>query len=179
VRPSPFPVLLVLLWTLACGCEEKIKPTVLPGLDSKTLPQQESWNSSVVLSDSGRTKAVIYAGRIREFESPRETLLDQNITVHFYGEDGNETSVLTAREGKVDEMTNNLEASGDVVVVSNDSTRLHTEKLYWDNKRQLVHTPDYVLIVSPKERVEGKGLESDQQLRNYRIFRVTGESRAD
>jgi LPS export ABC transporter protein LptC len=179
VRSSPLLVLLALLWTLAWGCEEKIKPTVLPGLDSKTLPQQESWNSSVVLSDSGRTKAVIYAGRIRAFDNPRETLLDQNITVHFYGADGKEASVLTAHEGKVDEMTNNLEASGDVVVVSNDSTRLRTERLFWDNKRQLVHTPDYVFIFSPKERVEGKGLESDQQLRNYRIFSVTGESRAD
>jgi LPS export ABC transporter protein LptC len=179
VRSSPYLVLLVLCWTLASGCEEKIKPTVLPDLDSKSLPEQESWNSSVILSDSGRTKAVIYAGRIREFDSPRETLLDQNITVHFFGEDGKETSVLTAREGKVDEMTNNLEASGNVVVVSNDSTRLRTEKLFWDNKRQLVHTPEYVLIVSPKERVEGKGLESDQQLRNYRIFSVSGESRAE
>lgn len=179
MRSRPRLVLLVLFWALASGCGEKIKPTVIPGLDSKTLPQQESWNSTVMLSDSGKTRAVIYAGRIREFENPRETLLDLNITVHFYGEDGKETSVLTARGGKVDEMTNNLEASGDVLVVSNDSTRLRTERLFWDNKRQRVHTSDYVFITSPKEKVEGKGLESDQQLRNYRIFSVSGESRAD
>ncbi|HAL55530.1 MAG TPA: LPS export ABC transporter periplasmic protein LptC [Bacteroidetes bacterium] len=161
------------------SCEEKIRPSVLPGLDSKALPQQESWNSEIVLSDSGKLKAIVHAGYIRKFDFPREILLSEKVTVFFYGELGKRTSVLTAKEGKVDELTNNLDAYGNVVVVSEDSTRLQTETLYWDNKRQMIHTPEYVLITSPKEKVQGRGFESDQQLRNYRIFKATGEARTD
>ena len=66
-RLFAFPVVL-LLWL--AGCEEKIKPSVLPGIDSKSIPQQESWNSTIVLSDSGKLKAVIFAGRINPLVLP-------------------------------------------------------------------------------------------------------------
>ncbi len=158
------------------GCEEKIKPSVLPGIDSQTIPQQESWNSTIALSDSGQLKALIQSGYIQKYDEPREILLREGVTVFFYDDEQRHTSTLTSREGKVDELTNNLEAHGNVVVISQESTRLQTEKLYWDNGRRLIHTPEYVSIVSPREQVQGKGFESDQQLRNYRIFRVTGRT---
>jgi LPS export ABC transporter protein LptC len=96
--------------------------------------------------------------------------------VYFFDQEGKESSVLTAQSGKVDENTKNLEATGDVLVVSSDSTTLRTERLYWDNKRQVVHTTEFVRIDSPKERLQGYGFESDQHLQRYRIFRVSGET---
>lgn len=158
------------------ACEEKIKPSVLPGIDSQSLPQQESWNSKTVLSDSGRVKAVIYAGYLRAYQSPAQTLLSEGIVVHFYETDGKESSVLTAAEGRVDDATKNLEAYGNVLVIASDSTKLRTQKLYWDNRKQLIHTSEFVRINSPKERLQGYGFESDQHLRHYRIFRVSGET---
>jgi LPS export ABC transporter protein LptC len=158
------------------GCEEKIKPSVLQGIDSQSLPQQESWNSRIVLSDSGRVKAIIQATYVRVFQSPAETQLLNGMVVHFYDAEGKETSVLTAEAGTVDENTKNLEATGNVVVISSDSTQLRTQKLYWDNKRQLIHTPEFVRINAPKERLQGYGFESDQHLQRYRIFRVSGET---
>lgn len=169
-------VVLLVMGLTFLGCEEKIKPSVLPGIDSQSLPQQESWNSKIILSDSGRVKAIIYATYVRVYQSPAETHLLDGMKVHFYGEDGKESSVLTAQSGKVDENTKNLEAMGNVVVVSSDSTTLRTEKLYWDNKRQVVHTTEFVRINSPKERLQGYGFESDQHLQRYRIFNVSGES---
>lgn len=166
--------LVALLAVLAC--EEKIKPSVLPGIDSQTLPQQESWKSKIVLSDSGRVKAIIHAGYLRVYQSTAQTLLSEGIIVHFYEPDGKESSVLTAQEGKVDDATKNLEAFGNVLVIASDSTKLRTQKLYWDNRKQQIHTSEFVRINSPKERLQGYGLESDQHLRHYRIFRVSGET---
>jgi len=161
------------------GCEEKIKPSVLPTVDSRTLPQQESWNSRIVLSDSGRTRAIIDAGYIRVYESSKQTQMSQGIVVHFFDRAGAQTSVLTSDEGTIDEGTNDLAAYNHVVVVSENKRRLTTEKLYWDNAKQLIHTPEFVRIVSPNETVQGHGLESDQSLHNYRIFRATGESKEE
>lgn len=167
---------MALLVIALAGCEDKIKPTVLPGIDSQTLPQQESWNSKIVLSDSGNVKAIIRAGYVRVYQSPAETHLSEGIVVHFYDTEGKESSVLTAETGKVNDNTKNLEASGNVLVVATDSTQLRTQKLYWDNRKQLIHTPEFVRINSPKERLQGFGFESDQQLRQYKIFRVSGET---
>ena len=175
-----FTIQLILAVAALCSaCEEKIQPNILTQIDSRTLPQQESWNSTVTLSDSGKVKAVIRAGYIRVFEKPRQTLLSEGVAVDFFGDEGEKTSVLTSKEGKVDDLTNDLEAWGDVVVVSqSDSTTLQTERLFWDNRRQLVHTPEFVRISSPREKIQGTGFEAEQNLRNYRIFRVSGQTQA-
>ncbi len=162
---------------LSNGCEEKIKPSVLGGVSSATLPTQESWNTTVTFTDSGIVKAILKAGHISAFEASKQTLLDSGVHVDFFDEHGKHSSVLTSRSGKVDENTNNLEAIGNVVVVSDSGVVVETEKLFWDNQRQLIHSDEFVKITSPKESLQGHGFESDQSLRNYRIFRVTGTAK--
>lgn len=174
---------IALVSLLACalagllGCEEKVKPSILRDIDSQTLPNQESWNSTVVISDSGRVKAIIDAGYIRVFDAQRQTLLSEGVIVRFFDEHGRQTSELHSREAKVDDGSNNLEAMGEVVVTSSDSTVLKTEHLFWDNVNQRIYTPDEVWITSPKETLQGKGFEAQQNLKNYRIFQVSGEAR--
>ncbi len=179
LRSVTFAVLSAVF--IFCGCEEKIKPSVISSINSQTLPQQESWNSTIVVSDSGRIRAIIRAGYIRVYESSQMTEMSQGVRVRFFDSEGRQSSYLTSDEGDVDEVTNNLEAHKNVVVVSSDSSRLKTENLLWDNRRQLIYTPkdEYVEITTPKEKLQGRGFESDQYLRNYRVFRVTGESRAE
>ncbi len=168
---------LVALSMMFLGCEEKIRPTALPEVDSKTIPHQESWNSTITISDSGIVNAIINAGYIRVYEEPRRTLLSEGVVVDFYDEAGVKTSVLTSLEASVNDLTNDLEAWGNVVVVSeSDGTVLRTERLFWDNRRELIHTPEFVRIVSPHEKIQGTGFEAEQNLKNYRIFKVSGES---
>jgi LPS export ABC transporter protein LptC len=161
------------------GCEEKIQPSVLSTIDSRTLPQQESWNSTIVVSDSGHITAIILAGYIQVFESDQKTQMSQGVRVRFFNPQGLQTSVLTSDEGNVDEATNNLEARKNVIVVSSDLSRMTTEQLFWDNQRQLIYTPAYVQITTEKDKLQGHGFESDQNLKNYRIFRVTGQSQTE
>ena len=174
VRRMLFPLIIAFA---ACGCEDKIEPSVMNSVDSGTLPQQESWNSAITVSDSGRITAIIHAGYIRVYELSRQTLMSEGVRVRFFNPEGKQTSVLTSEEGSVDEGTNNLEAHKNVVVVSSDSSRMKTEQLYWDNQRQLIFTTAYVEITTPKERIQGHGFESDQSLKHYRVFRVTGQSK--
>ncbi|MCU0454303.1 MAG: LPS export ABC transporter periplasmic protein LptC [Bacteroidetes bacterium] len=158
------------------ACEEKIKPSVLTTVDSRSVPQQESWKSEIVISDSGMVRAVIHSGYFKVYATSRMTHLSDSVHVQFYDPDGRPTTVLTSREAAIDEVTNNLEARQQVVVTSETGTKLYTEELYWDQKRQLIHTPAFVRILSTKERLQGMGMESDQNLKNYRIFRATGET---
>jgi LPS export ABC transporter protein LptC len=161
------------------GCEEKTLPSVISTVDSRTLPQQESWNSTIVVSDSGRISAIIDAGYIRVSDVSRQTQMSQGVKVHFFNREGKQTSVLTSDEGSVDEASNNLEARKNVVVVSSDLSRMTTELLFWDNQRQLIYTPEYVQIKTVKEKMQGHGFESDQSLKHYRVFHVTGQTQAE
>jgi LPS export ABC transporter protein LptC len=164
---------------LSTGCEEKIKPMAGGGMSSASMPTQESWNTTVTFTDSGMVKAVLKTGHLSVFENSRTTLLDSSVHVDFFDELGRHSSVLTSRSGKVDETTNNLEAEGNVVVKSDSGVVVRTEKMKWDNARQLILSDEFVRITSPKEQLQGRGFESDQNLRNYKIFHVTGSAQPD
>lgn len=170
-------VALLTLAAAVCiiGCEERVKPSVTP-MQQQSPPTQESWNSTVVFTDSAQVKAILWAGHISMYADAHVTLLDDSVRVDFYDERGNHSSRLTARRGKVDDVTHDLEAYVNVTVRSDSGTTLTTERLFWNNATRKTHTDAFVDIVSPKEHIMGHGMESDQALKNYRIFKVTGQA---
>jgi LPS export ABC transporter protein LptC len=157
------------------GCEDRLKPSVVP-LPQTDIPSQESWRSTVIFSDSARVKAVLWAGHIASYQQQRVTMLSDSIHVDFFNASGGHSSLLTARRGKVNDATQDFEAYDNVVVVSDSGTTLRTERLFWTNAEQKIHTDAFVDITSPTEHIMGHGLVSDQGLKNYRIFRVTGQA---
>jgi LPS export ABC transporter protein LptC len=168
-----FSFLLVLV---VSACEERIKPSVMTDLKSRDLPSHESWNSTITFSDSGRIQGVLRVGHLEKFEQAQRTLLDGGLHVDFFDTNGNHTSTLTALNGTVDDRTHDLEARGNVVVVSDSGRTLQTEQLFWKNSTRRVHSELFVKITSPKEEIQGQGLDSDETLRNYKIYRVTGQT---
>lgn len=154
------------------ACENKVAP---PRTDLKSgeIPDQESWKSSVIFSDSGSVKAILNAGHISVFNSKAYTLIDSGAIVDFYNR-GEKVSTLTGKRGKVLDATKDIEIYDSVVVVNKEGSILKTSKLYWNNKTQKVSTDVFVKITTPKEDIEGIGFESDQNLKNYTIYKVTG-----
>ena len=160
------------------ACEEKTKPPISTGLGGE-VPGQESWNAKITFTDSGKVACIVHAGHISMFPERKYTILDSNITVDFYDERERHTSTLTAKNGRVNDVTHDFEAHGHVVVLSDSGSTLKTENLYWANARRKIHTSDYVEIVSPKEQLQGQGFESDQDLKHYTVYRVTGQAKTD
>lgn len=169
-----FSLLCALVLVIA-GCEEKIKPSVVP-VETVELPSQESWKSTVVFSDSGQRSAVLWAGHIEAYAQQRITLLGDSVRVDFFNENEVHTSLLTARRGKVNDLTHDLEVYENVVVISDSGTTLKTERLFWNNTTRKIHTDAFVDIQSPREHIMGHGMESDQGLKQYKILRVTGQA---
>jgi len=161
---------------LLFACEEKIKPSIASTGLNGNVPTQESWKAKITLTDSGKVSGILHAGHIAVYEDQKYTFLDSGIVVDFFDENEHHTSVLTAKQGKVNDLTHDLEAHGNVVVVSDSGTILRTEDLYWNNTTQRVYSQDYVEVTSPKEAIQGHGFESDRSLIHYRILKVTGQA---
>jgi LPS export ABC transporter protein LptC len=167
-----------LLAVLFAGCEERAKPSLIP-LGEAAMPDQQSWRSTVTFSDSAVVKAVLWAGHIAVYHNRRETLLGDSIHVDFFDQAGRRTSTLTARRGRVDDQTRDFDAFENVVVTSDNGTVLRTDSLFWTNAERKIHTEAFVDIRSSTKQIRGHGLVSDQSLKNYRIFRVTGQAVTD
>ncbi len=158
---------------LSCGSEKiELQKTNLESTDS--IPSQTSFDATVTFSDSGQVKAVLKAGRIRVFSKFNYTLIDSSAVVDFY-KDGEHASTLTGKWGKIYDMTKDVEVYDSVKLVSDEGSILTTNKLYWINKTQRIKSDDYVHIVTKTDDIRGFGFEADQNLKNYVIYKVSGE----
>lgn len=172
--------ILLFIFVLIAGCRtQNIKPPIDASLNVSKLPLQESWMDTVAFSDSGKTKALLIAGHLRMFDQPNETLLDSNVKVNFYNENQVQTTTLTSLKGRVDNANNNLYAIDSVVAVNDSGVVLRTQELMWNNNNRKIITDKFVTIVTPKEKIQGYGFESDQSLRNYTIYNITYATRND
>jgi LPS export ABC transporter protein LptC len=165
-------ILLVTILNLSCT-KEKVEPIVVGKISSGEIPDQESWNSTVFFSDSGKTRAILYAGNLKVFSKTKETLLDRNIKIDFYNEDGIKTTTLTSKRGRVDERTNNLYAIDSVVAKNDSGVVIRTDEMMWRDKDKKIVSDKFVTIDTPDESIEGYGFESDQHLQNYVIYNIT------
>lgn len=165
-----FSILLIVL----NACEsEKVEPKVNENIKVEELPAQESWNSKVIFTDSGRTSAIMHVGHVRMYTTAQETLIDSGLKVDFYNEEEIKTSTLTSDRGKVDDRTKDLYAFDNVIAADDSGTTLKTEKLMWRNHDRKIVTDQFVTIKTPTEVIKGYGFESDQTLKNYIIYRIT------
>lgn len=160
----------------SCKEENKKSQLSIQNTDYSSQPDQTGWDVQVYFIDSSLTKAILDAKRSRVFATRMETLLDFGIKVKFLSRfTGNVLSTLTADSARVDDRTKDMLASGNVVVIGDSTkTRLETTVLHWNNSTQKLYTTEFVKISSPNETIQGYGMESDQNLSNYRIFKVSG-----
>lgn len=160
-----------LLLIYSCN-EENIKPSIEKNIFDEKIPDYESWNTEVIFSEMGDLKAVLFSDHIKKYEEDKVTFLE-GVKIDFYDESGEKTTTLTSIKGRVDDITKDMRAIENVVVVSDSGVTLKTEELTWRNKIRKIMTDRFVTITSPEETIEGYGFESDQGLKNYKIFKIT------
>lgn len=165
---------IIIIAALIAGCESgKVQPNVSSEFTTEELPAQESWNSTILFSDSGITKAVMEVGHVRIYSQSQETIIDSGLKIDFYNKAEEVATVLTARWGRVDDVTRDLYAYKNVVAENDSGVTLETEKLKWRNSDEKIVSDEFVTITTPNETIKGYGFESDQTLSNYVIYRIT------
>lgn len=140
-------------------------------------PDQESWESTIILTRDGKRMAEVWAGYLASYNKRNETMLKDSVHVDFYDREGRHKSVLTSREGMVDNKTKNLTAFGNVVVVSDSGIVLETEELMWDNQKQKIISEVPVKFTTLIDTLIGDSFISDPDLVNYEIKNARGYSK--
>src|SRR5438105_248913 len=126
----------------ACN-SDKMEPVKSNFIATDSIPNQESFNTTVTFSDSGKVKAILVAGRIRVFSKFNYTLIDSSAKVDFY-KAGVYSSTLTGKRGKIYDITKDVEVYDSVKLVSTDGSELTTNKLYWVNSTQRIKSDEFV-----------------------------------
>lgn len=103
-----------------------------------------------------------------------EIIKIDKVEIKFYDEDNIEFSVLHAPGGRLNTETHNILVGDSVYVVTNDSTKLFTDSLFWENDSQRIVTNASVKIMKQDGTViEGRGLKTDPYLKKIEVLGTT------
>jgi LPS export ABC transporter protein LptC len=139
------------------------------------LPDAESWNATITLTNKGSKRAVIKSGHLQKYQQRQYILLDQKVDADFFNEEEIYTSNLKSEIAEIDESKDFLIAMGNVIVVSDSGVSLFTDTLSWDNVEEKVFTDDRVVFITEQnDTLYGIGFKSDIELNNWEIMQPTG-----
>lgn len=180
---------LFLVSLAASACDRPPAPsTSIDDLRAEIAPKQESWDVRFVVTETGavdepsRPRLEIRSEYMATFESPDSTYTlmrgdarAERVAAVFFNEEGGLSATLHADRMILFEKERRFEARGNVVVETPDEKTLESEHLVWYEDTRKVRTPEFVRIVTPRERVQGYNLEADENLETYTLARVTGQ----
>jgi LPS export ABC transporter protein LptC len=93
------------------------------------------------------------------------------VRINFFGEKNGAFSVLTSRQGTLNTTSHNIVVKNHVTLWTDDSSRLDTDSLFWQNDSQKILTDSYVRIVKKDSTIiEGNGLKTTPDLKKIEII---------
>ncbi len=84
-----------------------------------------------------------------------------NVSLVLYQQQEFGEVTMTARQGYFDQQANEIEAIGDVVLVSEKGDRLYTDRLRYDTKNKQISTADAFRYLSSGNELTGVGMQID------------------
>ncbi len=157
---------------MACGKSSIMKQR---GASREMFPDQESWESTIIISRGNRLVARAESRRMIKNQNRQVAHLLGDVNVDFYNEEGQHVSLLLADSAEFHLETHKLSANGNVIIHSDSGLVLLTERLDWNDQYDMLYTNDSVVFASNEsDTLYGIGFESDVDLTHWKIFHPRG-----
>mgnify|MGYP003630849217 CR=1 FL=1 len=160
---------------LIFACENEVAKVQSLARDER-IPMEIQQNFKLMYSDSTFLRMELRAPIAESYpqlENPQREF-KKGIKVRFLDADGLESSSLES-DYALQLINKDLwEARGNVIVINKKGERLNTEKLFWDNRKEIIYSDEFVKITTPNEIIMGEGFQADQNFESYEINHVSG-----
>lgn len=165
---------LVVFTFVSSGCEND--PSEVARITKyENEPLEHIKGLETIYSDSGIVRVKVTAPELKKIGTNQLiTELPGGLHIEFFDEQLNVESELKAKYAIHYENERKWEARNDVVVVNKKGEKLNTEKLIWDERKELLSSDQHVKITTAEEVIFGNGFEANQDFSRYKIQNVTG-----
>lgn len=162
---------LFLLFVL-CSCEEDKNTKKFIAYNG---PPEVAENIEVLYSELGLLKVRVRTAKQIKLPS-EDKQFPKKVFVDFYGPAGDVLTTLESDSGRYEYRTGLYKVKGNVKVVTQKKERLFSDELTWNPQTQKVYTETKVTIENQQtgERMNGLGLDANQDFSQYSIRRPTG-----
>ena len=174
---TAFLIVAAIVILAGCNADNTSKSNQLNLIeDTAGRPDSEVRNARIYLYDEGRVTTEIFSTEIHKFDELDSTMGYQ-LDIDFFDSTGAVMSEVVGDSGIIREQTGHLSIYGNVVVVTEDKTKLETDYLFWNTTTDKIYTDAFVRVTSEDGVLTGWGLEADQRLSSYQILsKVSGSS---
>jgi len=162
-------VLLGIVALAGCSSKQSASTDQSTPADSTSLPDSEVSGAKIYLYDRGQVTTEIVAEKIVKFQSIDSTMA-YTLDIDIYDSTGQVTTQAISDSGIIRENSGKLYLFGNVVVITEDKSKLETDSLYWDSKTNKIQTDAFVKITKDEDVITGWGMEADQRLNRIRIL---------
>ena len=141
---------------------------------AKMFDENKIINPKIIINRSGN-RIVQAQSDILIKNSSKEAHLYGNVISDFFDDGGMHVSKLYADSAVIQQKTNNLNAFGNVEVISDSGYKLFSNSIVWDNQYQLILSKDSVMFTSNnQDTMYGIGFESDMDLTRAKVLKPYG-----
>lgn len=148
-----------------------VKPAVAKTSAIPDSANQVGFGGRSVLTDKGVAKGLLLSDTAFTYDDGTRLEL-RRVHFTFYTPQGLQDGVMTARAAVYNSRLSRLEATGDVVITRNDSTRLSSQQLVYDQARNQIFSDSAFVLNKPEKQFSGIGFESDPQMTKWKCLRA-------
>lgn len=154
---------------VAIACENQgATPPVNPKA-SRDTADQTLFGVRLISADHGVQRAAMQSDTAFTFEDNSRFEL-RTVRTTFFTETGVKSATLTSREGTYNVRSGNMEARGNVVVISEDGRKLVTQQLRYDPGRNEISGDSAFVLTRPGDELSGTGFITDPDLTRIRVL---------
>ena len=140
-----------------------------------SFPIETIKNCEIIYSDSAKVRVLLNATLMNRYADEESYIEFKNgLKVQFFDVNGKKESELNADYAIIDEEKDLMLAQHNVVVRNVDGDVLETEKLNWNQQKEVIFTDEFVKITTENEVIFGQGLVSNQNFSKYTIRKIKG-----
>ncbi|GMQ82514.1 MAG: LPS export ABC transporter periplasmic protein LptC [Rhodothermia bacterium] len=174
-------VLLVLILASGIGCRERESPVSVASLRAEEDPDQETWNPELFISEEGVPRIHLRARYLARYDRPDSTYMILSgtedgvvrVRVDLFDAEGDSSATVVSDRLTYYDREKRFVARGNVVVTTQDGSRLESEHLAWSDRDHKVNTPGLVRYITTNQIVTGYELEANEDLTEVKISRGT------
>ena len=168
-------LLAVLFFNLACTSN---KPEEIKAIEvGQNTPSLEIVDFETFVSDSGRVKYHVTTPLLLNYDKAEEPYKEYPKGGHIMAyEDttGVVTSQIKCKYAIFHDNKQLWDLRNDVEAVNDDGVVFNTEQLFWDQKNEEIYTEKFIKITTEDEIITGYGLTAKENLKEYRLKKMSG-----
>ena len=134
-----------------------------------------AYDIRMTYTDSAKVKAILTAPINLDYThlSFKYSEFPEGLKIVFYN-DNNEENTIVADYGILYNQTRIVDLQGNVVLLSNNGSRLETSQMYWDSEKEWLFTEQPFIFKSENEDIAATRLDTNKEFSKFQTGKLSG-----